>query len=670
MDGYAAASTVLPSGRRRRGRVGTTAHVRAAGSSSRLLRRRQAGRQGRPSPTLTALAMCALALIVSAPAAGDKATTLKLTMLRSLTWPTMLPHYERDDLQATQGWASAIQATPADASGLRREDGLDNGCLRDETPPPKSAGKSLKAGHDGGSESTWGLVSPGSVGAANFKPVPRMSPLADSILAVKEQERQHLLQAARCRSALRRMLILERILMSRGQYNTIQSQVPSAVSREVAAWRACGNEISKHMDQTFHCGPALTIAKVLESAATLPADLLPRDEKGEAESGLNETKSTRTRLYRKLSPSPSRQDLLSDAAKREWGMDLEARLARRRWQHPYKSASRVASNADIPVGDSPLPPHLEERFRIGTWNSIPVYGVCQTADGNYEYADGTELHLIFDVDGTKLVGEGTNDVELVLKCMLWWKEELEHDANFIPKEINTCVRAEFTDFCKNYNMSAALDRLMPYISRPHLKSFVDRYSDAKWWTFTNKDRIVDGDIMREVSDEDGLCGMYQDEVHEVSGRCVHHAPAPAPAPVRSRARTHTCTDMCEYRPVIDANKMALRLLEERVDVYAGMKNQERPLVGVRGEQKDLTRVARLLKCKLDKGRQEPRPITLCLLDDKAKDGWGKCQVNDQRCLAVVPAYTAISEQDAETFSAIMEEILPLDTLGRFYRCVP
>ena len=71
--------------------------------------------------------------------------------------------------------------------------------------------------------------------------------------------------------------------------------------------------------------------------------------------------------------------------------------------------------------------------------------------------------------------------------------------------------------------------LMPYISRPHLKSFVDRYSDAKWWTFTNKDRIVDGDIMREVSDEDGLCGMYQDEVHEVSGRCVHHAPAPASA---------------------------------------------------------------------------------------------------------------------------------------------
>jgi hypothetical protein len=47
--------------------------------------------------------------------------------------------------------------------------------------------------------------------------------------------------------------------------------------------------------------------------------------------------------------------------------------------------------------------------------------------------------------------------------------------------------------------------------------------------------------------------MYQDDVHEVSGR-----------------------------PVIDANKMALRLLEERADVYTGMRNMERPVVGVRG----------------------------------------------------------------------------------------
>ena len=53
--------------------------------------------------------------------------------------------------------------------------------------------------------------------------------------------------------------------------------------------------------------------------------------------------------------------------------------------------------------------------------------MCKTANGNYEYAEGTELHLIWDVDQSKLVGQGTNDVELVLKCVLWWKEELKHD---------------------------------------------------------------------------------------------------------------------------------------------------------------------------------------------------------------------------------------------------
>ena len=44
-----------------------------------------------------------------------------------------------------------------------------------------------------------------------------------------------------------------------------------------------------------------------------------------------------------------------------------------------------------------------------------------------------------DPAGPKLVGEGTNDVELVLKCMLWWKEELEHDKGFIPKVNFVCV---------------------------------------------------------------------------------------------------------------------------------------------------------------------------------------------------------------------------------------
>jgi hypothetical protein len=35
--------------------------------------------------------------------------------------------------------------------------------------------------------------------------------------------------------------------------------------------------------------------------------------------------------------------------------------------------------------------------------------------------------------------------------------------------------------------------------------------------------------------------------------------------------------------------------QERADKFAGITNQERPLVGVRGEQKDLKRISRLLK---------------------------------------------------------------------------
>ncbi len=155
----------------------------------------------------------------------------------------------------------------------------------------------------------------------------------------------------------------------------------------------------------------------------------------------------------------------------------------------------------IPAGDTPLPQHLEDKFRVGTWSDIPVYGVCKGANGNFEYAHGTELHLILDVDQTKLVGEGTNDVELVLKCMLWWKSELEHDKQFIPKELDEDMRLEFSNFVQNFNMSATLDRLMPYMARPYLKEFVTAHSQAKWWTFTNKDRTVEGSIVREVSDE-------------------------------------------------------------------------------------------------------------------------------------------------------------------------
>lgn len=34
------------------------------------------------------------------------------------------------------------------------------------------------------------------------------------------------------------------------------------------------------------------------------------------------------------------------------------------------------------------------------------------------------------------VGEGTNDVELVIKCVLWWQQELAHDPTFIPRTLD------------------------------------------------------------------------------------------------------------------------------------------------------------------------------------------------------------------------------------------
>ena len=43
------------------------------------------------------------------------------------------------------------------------------------------------------------------------------------------------------------------------------------------------------------------------------------------------------------------------------------------------------------------------------------------------------------------------------------------------------------------------------------------------------------------------------------------------------------------------------------------------------------------------------------------------QTNEERCLAVVPAFNAICENYTAGFVAIMEQVLPLKTLGRFFR---
>jgi len=76
-------------------------------------------------------------------------------------------------------------------------------------------------------------------------------------------------QAARCRSALRRMLLLERFATSRGQYQ--KSLLPPTVAREVKAWQDCGKEMALLCAQLKHGAPA-TMAKILENAPALPAD--------------------------------------------------------------------------------------------------------------------------------------------------------------------------------------------------------------------------------------------------------------------------------------------------------------------------------------------------------------------------------------------------------------
>ena len=291
-------------------------------------------RRHRMTPRLPLfLVPCVLMLHRSSPAACDQTSSLKFTMPRSFTWPTIEPQLLSIDAPADGAAAGKHSGAEEWGRGLERAGG----------PEKDAQGDAVV-----GSTNSWG----GKSSLETFKPSVPTSPLADSIQIVKELERQHLLQAARCRSVIRRMLILERIAMSRGQYQS--KSLPSGIAREIVAWQGCAREISQQMEKTFKSGAVLTMSKLLESAVTLSADL-----------GLNATKPSK--LYRKLSPSPSRQQLLADAAGKEWGMDLEARLVRRRWQQPYKSTFDADS---IPAGDTPLPLNLEERFRVATWHGM------------------------------------------------------------------------------------------------------------------------------------------------------------------------------------------------------------------------------------------------------------------------------------------------------------
>jgi len=309
-----------------------------------------------------------------------------------------------------------------------------------------------------------------------------------------------------------------------------------------------------------------------------------------------------------------------------------------------KRADRVLQGEAATVGhllvaayEHPLAPDLEKRFRVGTWDDVPVYGIEKAANGDLLYAEGTELHLVWDMDQSKLVGEGTNDIELVFKCFMWWQEELKHDANFVPAKMGGELRNLFEDFCWKFNVTDMLDGLIPYIVRPGLAEFAARHPGAKWWTFTNKDRTIEGKVVREVSDEEGLAGWFGEMPHEVSGR-----------------------------QMMDANKVALRLLEDAANRYTGMVAEERPLIGVRGEQKDMSRIAKLIAAKNRAKGVKNGPCTIVMLDDKDTDSWNQCQANERRCLGLVPSFSAFATSKGAAVVAEMERACPAALLSTFY----
>ena len=174
------------------------------------------------------------------------------------------------------------------------------------------------------------------------------------------------------------------------------------------------------------------------------------------------------------------------------------------WSGAATVKQRPSISPPKSVGRAIFARPLEDKYRVATYHGIPVYGAVKSADGqSFSYLEDTELHLVWDIDQSKLVGEGTNDVELVIKCVLWWKEEMSHDPNFVPSSVPDNIRKEFQTYCDGFDVEKALESVMHLLVRPGAKEFVDKHPNAKWWTFTNKDREVDGQVVRDVSDDDG-----------------------------------------------------------------------------------------------------------------------------------------------------------------------
>jgi hypothetical protein len=91
--------------------------------------------------------------------------------------------------------------------------------------------------------------------------------------------------------------------------------------------------------------------------------------------------------------------------------------------------------------------------------------------------------------------------------------------------------------------------------------------------------------------------MYQTHTHEISGR-----------------------------PVVDANKYALQVLDRTACKHLGIQNQERPLIGVRGQRKDMGRGLFLFSFPPPFPPSVPFPPPLPCLCDCARTIWAEVSV--------------------------------------------
>ena len=144
---------------------------------------RRRGRRG-SGRLLALLTASALAMMErSTWASGDRVSALKLAMARSLTWPNM--HVWVPQLRLDSDFAAMGKQADEEAEAGSKVNGR-------YATPLICADEGSEGRYEGSQPRTSGPMLPST--AADFK-TKYVSPLADTILIIKEQERQHMLQA-------------------------------------------------------------------------------------------------------------------------------------------------------------------------------------------------------------------------------------------------------------------------------------------------------------------------------------------------------------------------------------------------------------------------------------------------------------------------------------------